>query len=183
MKTCNKLVRDNVTGLLKSQGYEEIKGKNLKGKKYKAELYSLFLQEYKESLNDNNNLNQQQLHYVEMLEVVRTLMVASKTNIKDVGGKENPTMQWYKKADPSQQRLKKARLDLLQKFYELLQMKTEAIKDQLGDIFTSFKELIEANNLSFAQVEQARRVMYKKLGGFSKGTYLVSVSKTSTYSV
>ena len=46
MKTCNKLVRDNVAELLKSQGYQEIKGKKLKGEKYKAELYSLFLQEY-----------------------------------------------------------------------------------------------------------------------------------------
>ena len=67
---------------------------------------------------------------------------------------------------------------LLQKFEELLQMQTEAVKDQLNDIFNSFKYLVEAHKLSFVQVEQQRRDRFKKLGGFDKGLYLVGVSKT-----
>ena len=44
MKNCNKLVRDNVASLLKKQGFQEVKGKKLKGAEYKKGLYSLFLQ-------------------------------------------------------------------------------------------------------------------------------------------
>ena len=40
----NKLVRDNVAGLLKSKGYS-ISGKRVRGEQYNIKLYSLFLQE------------------------------------------------------------------------------------------------------------------------------------------
>ena len=83
MKTYNKLVHDNVTDILKDQGYDKLQGKKLKGKKYKAELYSLFFHEYKETLRKDKP-QQLQVHYAEMLEVIRTLMMATKTNIKDV---------------------------------------------------------------------------------------------------
>ena len=179
MQKYNKLVRDNVAGLLKHQGYQEVKGRKLKGKKYKAELYSLFLQEYKETL-DKDKPQQLQVHYADMLEVVRTLMVATKTNIKDIDFAKSQPIDWYQKISPSKQKLANARLDLLLKFDELLQMKTEAIRDQLGDILKSFKQLVETHGLQFAQVEQVRRVMYKRLGGFNQGIYLESVSKIRT---
>jgi len=181
MKNCNKLVRDNVASLLKNQGYQEIKGKKLKGKEYREELYSLFLQEYKETLSKEKP-QQLQVHYADMLEIIRTLMVASKTNIREVDFSGNQSIQWYKNLSPSNKKLLEARIDLLQKFYELLPMQTEAVRDQLGDMLISFKDLVEANNLSFANVETQRREMYKRLGGFSQGVYLVSVSKTRTKS-
>jgi len=181
MKKCNKLVRDNVSELLQEQGFNKINQTKIKGKKYKAELYSLFLAEYKETLEKDKSA-QLQIHYAEMLEVVRTLMIASKTDINDITTDNNQTMEWYKKASPSKRKLGEARIDLLQKFYELLNMKTEAIKDQLGDILKSFKQLVETHKVSFVKVEQTRRTMFKKLGGYSKGVYLESVSKTSTYS-
>ena len=182
MKTYNKLVHDNVTDILKDQGYDKLQGKKLKGKKYKAELYSLFFHEYKETLRKDKP-QQLQVHYAEMLEVIRTLMMATKTNIKDVDLYQNQSMDWYKNASRDKDKLTKSRIDLLQNFYELLSMKTEAVKDQLTDVLTSFKQLVESHKLSFIQVEEARRTIFKKLGGFSKGVYLVSVSKTNTYSV
>ena len=188
MKNCNKLVRDNVASLLKEQGYQEIKGKKLKGKEYRKELYSLFLQEYKETLTENQK-NKLQVHYAEMLEVVRTLMVTTKSNIKQFKlDRDQQIIEWYKQLSPikSKQKLVDARIDLLQRFYELLPMETEAIKDQLGDLLISFKQLVEANEFSFTQIEELRRDIYKRLGGFGQGVYLVNVSKTrskvSTYS-
>ena len=84
-------------------------------------------------------------------------------------------------------RLKMARVDLLQKFYEFLSLKTEAVKDQLKDMLNSFKQLVDAHKISFAKVEQVRRQISKKLGGFSKGVYIESVlkvrKKTQEYSV
>ena len=179
MKICNKLVRDNVAGILKNQGYQEIKGTKLKGKKYKDELYLLFFTEYKETL-DKDNPQQLQVHYADMLEVVRTLMVASKTNIKAAAMSKNQSIDWYKKASPSKEKLMEARIDLLQKFDELLKMRTEAIRDQLVDMLDSFKQLVEAHQISFAQVEQVRRDMYQRLGGYNKGVYLQSVSRVRT---
>jgi len=118
MKKCNKLVRDNVSELLQEQGFNKINQTKIKGKKYKAELYSLFLAEYKETLEKDKSA-QLQIHYAEMLEVVRTLMIASKTDINDITTDNNQTMEWYKKASPSKRKLGEARIDLLQKFYEL----------------------------------------------------------------
>lgn len=188
MKNCNKLVRDNVADLLKEQGYQEVRGKKVEGKEYRNELYSLFLQEYKETLTENQK-NKLQVHYAEMLEVVRTLMVSTKSDIKQFKpDKDQQVIEWYKQLSPikAKQKLVDARIDLLQKFYELLPMETEAIKDQLGDMLVSFKQLVEANGFSFSQIEELRRDIYKRLGGFKQGLYLVSVAKTrsklSTYS-
>ena len=79
-------------------------------------------------------------------------------------------------------KLLNARVDLLQKFDELLQMETEAVKDQLIDVLVSFKRLIETNEFSWSEIEQQRREMFKLLGGYSKGIYLenVSLKKTNT---
>jgi len=181
-----RLIRDNVGGLLKEQGYQEVKGKKLKGEEYKKELYSLFLQEYKETLNTDKK-GYLTVHYAEMLEVIRTLMVATKTDIKQFAiDKDRHVLDWYKRVSPSKHRLVEARIDLLQKFYELLPMKTEAIKDQLGDMLVSFKNVVESHEISFAEIEKQRREMYKRLGGYGQGVYLVSVSKqrtkTSAYS-
>ncbi|MBQ7797953.1 MAG: hypothetical protein IJ371_02395 [Clostridia bacterium] len=182
MKTCNKLVRDNVTEILKTQGYKEIKGKKLKGEKYKAKLYSLFLQEYKETLN-TDEIAELHVHYADMLEVIRTLMITTKTNIKEIDFEKGQPMEWYQRTLSFKSKLNTARIDLLQKFDELLQIKTEAVKDQLGDILHSFRQLVEANNISFIDVEKVRRIMFKKLGGFSQGVYLVSVSQLKTHAV
>ena len=188
MKNYNKLVRDNVASLLKEQGYQEVKGKKLSGKEYRNELYSLFLQEYKETLTESQR-NKLQVHYAEMLEVVRTLMVLTKADVKQFKiDNDQQIIDWYKQLSPikAKQKLVDARIDLLQKFYELLPMETEAIKDQLGDMLISFKQLVEANEFSFSQIEEMRRDIYKRLGGFGQGVYLVGVSKTrsrvSTYS-
>ena len=177
----NKLVRDKVVDNLKTQGYQKISGTKVKGKQYKEKLYSLFFAEYKETLA-TENINQLHIHYADMLEVVKTLMLATKTKINDIDFDKNRTFEWFKKSSPSKQKLGEARINLLQRFEELLGMKTEAIRDQLADLLTSLKDVINANNLSFVKVESVRRVMYDKLGGFKKGIYLESVSKTKTAS-
>lgn len=184
MKNCNKLVRDNVASLLKKQGFQEVKGKKLKGAEYKKELYSLFLQEYKETLTEQH-LGRLQIHFAEMLEVIRTLMVATNTDLKQFKiDKDQQIIDWYKQLSPTkkEQKLINARIDLLEKFYELLPMETEAVKDQLGDMLMSFKNLVELNEFSFAEIEEQRREIYKRLGGFGQGAYLVSVSKTQSKS-
>jgi len=70
----------------------------------------------------------------------------------------------------------------LQKFDELLRTNTEAVKDQLGDLLISLKQLVEVNNLSFAKIEEIRRETFKKFGGFGEGFYLEGVSKVQEYS-
>ena len=62
-------------------------------------------------------------------------------------------------------------------------MKTEAVKDQLNDTLISLRNLVESHELSFAKVEEMRKTMREKLGGFEKGVYLESVSKTKTANV
>jgi len=170
----NKLVRDNVAGLLKSKGFA-IKGKNLKGEQYTAGLYSLFLRDFKGTFDANLRLLQ--IYYADMLEVIRTLMINNGVNIKGLKGGESQPVHWYKNLAASDQKLQTARTDLLEKFYELLQVKTEAIKDQLNDIFNSFKRVLEANNISFVQIEKVRRAQFDRLGGFNKGVYLEGVSR------
>ena len=172
-----RLVRKKTLEKLYAEGYHgEIEKK--KGKQFKFELCSLFLAEYKETLYINKP-NQLKVHYADMLEIIRTLMVASKINIKEVVVSQNQPMEWYRDNSPSKQKLKEARIDLLQKFDEFLQMKTEAVRDQLKDMFESFKRLVADHKLSFVQIEQTRRVMFEKLGGF-QGDYLKSVSKIKT---
>lgn len=173
-----QLVRNDTAIALKNLGLD-VKGKILEGEEHKNELCSLFWQEYKDTLN-TSSIKELLVHYADMLEVIRTLMVMSKTNVKDFDLGKNPAMQWYKKSSPNNDKLFDARLDILQKFSELLTIKTEAIKDQLNDILMSFKSLVEAHGLTFAQVEKTRRTMFKKLGGFNQGTYLMGVSKAQT---
>ncbi len=178
MKNYNKLVRDNVPQALKSQGYQEISGRRLKGKEFKDKLCSLFLTDYKQTLTSDKP-QQLQVHYADMLEIVRTLMIMTKTNMKQIDFDKNQALSWYVKTSPSKQKLKLARIDLLQKYDELLLMKTEAVRDQLGDILKSFKQLVETHGLSFDKIEEIRRVMFQNLGGY-KGIYLESVSLTKT---
>lgn len=173
----NKLVRDNVAGLLKSKGYL-IHGKKLKGEKYKTQLYCLFWQEFKAVMDCNSS--QILIHYAEMLEIIRTLMVVNKVNIKQVKLSNNQPIMWYQNFASPEQKLASARTDLLQKFEELLTMKTEAVKDQLGDILNSFNNLLNVNNLNFSLIEKLRRLQSEKFGGFSQGVYLKEVLKIKT---
>ncbi len=175
MENCNRIVRDGVTDKLQSQGFKT-EFKKLKGEKYKNALYSLFLVEYKETFN-KDLVSQLKVHYAEMLEIIRTLMVVTKTKIQDININKNQHIQWYQNSSPAKEKLINSRIDLLQKFDELLLCKTEATKDQLEDILSSFNQLVLAHKLSFVQVEQLRRTMFNKLGGYSKGVYLISVAK------
>ncbi len=177
MKKCDRLVRDNVAKQL-SEKYL-LDGEKLNGKKHDIKLCSLFLAEYKETLKTNKT-QKLTVHYAEMLEIIRTLMVRTKTNIKDTSVAKNQPIEWYQENSPSKQKLEIARINLLQRFGEFLTLKTEAAKDQLLEIFKEFKNLVEKHNISFVNIEQTRREMYKRLGGYSKGLYLVSVSEIQT---
>ena len=141
-----KLSHNNSIKLLETKGNLKIEGKELKGKELKNKLCSLFLSEYKETLT-KDDVNQLSVHYAEMLEVIRTLMIASKTDIKEGNLQQNQPINWYKSNTLSKNRLKMARVDLLQKFYEFLSLKTEAVKDQLKDMLNSFKQLVDAHKI------------------------------------
>ena len=180
MKSCNELVRDNVAGLLKDKGYA-IKGKKLKGEEFTFNLYSLFWQEFNDSLQYTEP-KYLQVHYANMLEVLRTLMLKSKLSLKGIESNESQAISWYKSVGSSVQNEKMATIDLLQKTYELFTIKTEAIKDQLIDVFNSFKQFVEAKNVDFVQVETVRRIQFDKLGGFNKGVYLEGVTVRKDYS-
>ena len=174
-----ELSRNNAVEMYKSQGFS-VKGRIVKGKEYKAQLYSLFLSRYRETL-EVDKPQKLQVCYADMAEVVRTLMVITKTNLKNnTLDKKRQALDWYKNLSPSKNKLAEARVDLIQKFYELIPMKTEAVKDQLNDTLISLRNLVESHELSFAKVEEMRKTMREKLGGFEKGVYLESVSKTKT---
>ena len=184
-----ELVRKETLANLKKQGIKG-NGKMLKGDKLKHALHSLFFRRYKENLTNSNKKNIQ-LNYADMLEVIRTLIIKSKADINEFNINENQTLQWYKSASPSKKKLLQARIDLLQKFDELLGMETEAEKDQVKDVFNSFKNLVEEHGFSFASIEQTRRMLNEKLGGYvnnkGEGVFLESATKTRlktiTYSV
>ena len=176
MKLCNKLVRNGVVDSLKASGYRT-KSEQIRGDEYKVKLYCLFLQEYKETLQTDKEPHLY-AHYADMLEVIKTLMIYNKVNINALNINQTGPMEWYKSFIPQWQKLADARMDLLQKFEELQSMKTEAIRDQLVDMFNSFKQLVEAHKLSFAQVNKVSMNRFKQLGGFNKGLYLVGVSET-----
>lgn len=175
----NELSRNNAVEMYKSQGFA-VKGKIVKGKEYKAQLYSLFLTRYKETL-ETDKPQKLQVCYADMAEVITALMTITKTKLKNNAvDKKQQALDWYKSLSPSKNKLEDARVDLIQKFYELIPMKTEAVKDQLNDTLTSLRGLVETHELSFAKVEEMRKAMREKLGGFEKGVYLESVSKTKT---
>lgn len=180
MKKYNKLVRDNVSGLLKDKGFE-LKGRKLKGEEFDFELFSLFWQNFKQSIS--GGVKQIKLGYAEMLEVVRTLMIRNKVNPAQLRIDESQPVKWYKNTLPQKEKLNNARADLLERFDELLTVKTEAIKDQLGDVFNKVKQVIEANKFEFAEIEEIRRNTFKRLGGYTKGIYIEGVSKKKTYSL
>ena len=117
-----------------------------------------------------------------MLEVLRTLMLKSKLSLKGIESNESQAISWYKSVGSSVQNEKMATIDLLQKTYELFTIKTEAIKDQLIDVFNSFKQFVEAKNVDFVHVETVRRIQFDKLGGFNKGVYLEGVTVRKDYS-
>ena len=175
----NELSRNNAAEMYKAQGYG-VKGKKLKGKEYKVQLYSLFLSRYKQTL-ENDKPQKLQVTYADMVEVVTTLMTITKTKFKNnLSDKKQQALDWYKNLSPSKSKLHEARTDLIQKFYELIPMRTEAVKDQLNDMLVSLRNLVETHELSFAKVEEMRKTMREKLGGFDKGIYIESVSKTKT---
>jgi len=168
----NKLVRDKVADLLQDKGYI-VNTIKLEGEEYRLELYSLFWREFKESMEDNKK--HLRVHYADMLEVIRMLMLISNMDISKLDLMGNKAVEWYKNMTATQIKLSNARTDLTKTFYELLYTETEAIKDQLTDIFKSFNRLIGVSGLDFIQVEQTRRRNFKNLGGFNKGVYLQSV--------
>ena len=180
MKEYNKLVRDDVAGLLKDQGFE-LKGRKLKGEEFDFELFSLFWQNFKQSIN--GKVKQVKIGYAEMLEVVRTLMIRNKVNPSRLKVDESQPVRWYKNTLPQKEKLSNARADLLQRFDELLGLKTEAIKDQLNDLFNGVKQVIEADRFEFAEIERVRRDSYERLGGYTKGVYIEGVSKKREYSL
>ena len=173
MKQYNKLVRDNVANILKDKGYA-IKGRKLQDEEYISKMYSLFWQEFNDSLNTSAKTIQ--LRYVEMLEIIRALML--KNGVKLSSAKDNTAQAvvWYSKLVNDDKKVKDTTSSFVQRFYELLSVKTEAIKDQLIDLFNSFKQMVEANNIDFAQVETKRRLQFDRFGGFNKGIYLEGVT-------
>ena len=171
----NKLVRNNVGPSLQKQGFT-VQGKILKGEQLQGELYSLFWDEFNKTLDaDDKRLT---VHYAEMLEVVKALIVINKANIKaDV----NKPLKWYKGFASKDKQLAGARTDLLQRYYELLSIKNkEVLKDQLNEVLEAYKDLVDAHNLDFAKIEQVRQEIWKKLGGYTKGVYIKTISKTAT---
>lgn len=187
-----ELSRNDAVEMYKKQGYG-VKGKKLKGKEYKAKLYSTFLSRYKQTL-ECENPQKLVVAYADMLEVLQSLMKATKTKFKNnITNPKYQAMQWYKKLAPisSKQKLENARIDLMQKFYELIPMRTEAVKDHLNEMVESLYDLVESHKLSFerkadrekvsfASVNTMNKMMCEKLGGFDKGIYIESVSKIKT---
>jgi len=180
MKTYNKLVRDKIPDLLKSQGYR-LKGQNLDEEQYTFELYSLFWQSFKQTLNSSKW--KAQIYFADMLEIVRTLMIKNKLNPRKVKADENQAIKWYKNLLPYNQKLYNARTDFLKRFYELLQSNTESIKDQLSDMFNSLKQLVESSDFNFKKIEEVRRKTFEKYGGFSNPYRLDKVSQVRKHSI
>lgn len=173
MKENNKLVRSKVPEMLKEKGYK-LKGRKLDSATYKAKLHKLFLHEYKETLS-KTNLTYTQVHYADMLEVIRTLRIQNQAKVCNV--EELQFMEWYESFTPHLQKLKESRTDLLAKFYELLGIKNEEVaQDQLTELTNSFKKLVLASGLEPAQIERLRKDRLAKLGGFN-GVYLEKVSR------
>jgi hypothetical protein len=129
-----------------------------------------------------------------MLEVLQSLMKHTKTKFKNsLTDPKYQAMQWYKNLSPidSSERVKEARIDLMQKFQDLTMMKTEAVRDHLNEMVESLYNLVECHKLSFARkldrekvsfasVNATNKKMCENLGGFDKGVYIESVSKIKT---
>ena len=188
MKYKNRLVRDNVAGLLEDKGFVVNKEK-FDTNKYKTNLYSLFLLQVKESkaIESSDTKSKQHLEeiYAEMLEIIRTIAKVEKIPSTDINfNKTTSPADWYKKLMPKKLQLKLAQANLLDKFNELLIIKNKEVKTtQLQEIVTGFKEVLNAHEIGFNQVELKRRDMFKKLGGYSQGVYIKGVSKSVTRQV
>ncbi len=188
MKYNNRLVRDNVAGLLENKGYS-VNSENLDTKRFKINLYSLFLLLVKESktINTADEKSKQKLQeiYADMLEVIRAIAKAEKISAKDINFEKTSTpIDWYKKIMPKRLRLYLAQTNLLNKFDQLLIIKNTEVKtSQLQEIVSDFKEVLNAQDISFNQVELKRRDMFKKLGGYSQGVYIKGASKSVTRQV
>ena len=163
-----ELSRDNVAELYVAQGYPFVKGKILKGKELMAKSCSLFLARFKQTLQEDN-IQKLQVYYADMMEDIINLMSKSRTQFKNpYEDKNKQALQWYKKLSPAKSGLKEARIDLMQKFYEFIGMKTEAVRDQLNEILASLANVIEEQGLKFANVENTRKSMRAKLGDLIK---------------
>ena len=178
MNKFNKLIRDNVSNLLEQKGYQ-VDAIKLKGDKYKYELYSLFLQEFKAS-EKHENKEKVKICYADMFDILYALMKYNKGSEKELTSfDEQQPLTWYKKMLPSKLKMQLTRMNLLEKYNELLELhNNEVIKDQLKELFNGLKDLVEANKLSLKEVEKIRQQKLEKQGGFSKGIYLQGVSKT-----
>ena len=181
MKEYNKLVRDNVAGLLKNQGFE-LKGRKLQGEELDFQLFSLFWQNFKTTFE--GTIKEVKVAYAEMLEVIRTFMIKNEVNPSQLQSTESQPVKWYKNTLPAKEKLNNARANLLERFDELMGIKTqEARQDQLGDVLDGTKQVIGANGYEFAEIEEIRRESFKRFGGYTKGVYIEGVSKKREYSI
>ena len=184
MKYKNRLVRDNITGLLENKGFS-VNSERLDTNRFKINLYSLFLLQIKESkeLNTDDEKSKQKLQeiYADMLEIIKTIAKVEKISAKDISLEKSPKpIDWYKKLMPKSLRLKIAQTDLLNQFDEFLVIKNQEVKtSQLQEIVTDFKNVLNAQEISFNQVELTRRDMFKKFGGYSQGVYIKGYSKSA----
>lgn len=174
MEKYNKLVRNKVPNLLENKNYK-VKTKKLDEKQLKIELYSLFLSNLK---NSERTPNKQLTCYADMLEVIRTLAGTKIDNIdKDV---QNQPLKWYKRLMSKQVRINQSRTNLLEKYDELIQIKNvEVFQEQLKEVCTAFKELVEAKGSDFKRVQALCEDRMAKLGGFSQGIYLEGVENST----
>ena len=120
----NELSRNRAVEVYKTQGYG-VKGRIIKGKEYKVQLYSLFWARFKQTL-DCDNPQKLVVLYADMLEVLQSLMKHTKTKFKNnLADPKYQAMQWYKDLSPldTAERLKGLRIDLMQKFQDLMMMK------------------------------------------------------------
>ena len=177
MKIC-ELSRKKSPKVYEAQGYPYIEGKVLKGKELKDKSCSLFLTRYKQTLSEEN-VQKLQVYYADMMEVITGLMAKTKTQFKNpLADKNQQALQWYKGLTPAKTRLKEARIDLMQRFYEFTGMKTEAVRDQLNEMLTSLHNVIVEHGLNFNNVKALWKKMHEILGGFE--IYIESVSRTKT---
>ena len=136
------------------------------------------MQEYKEALA-KPYLEHSQVHYANMLEVVRTLRMFNNAN--SVGIEEQQAFEWYNGFTPKLQKLKEARMDLLVKYYELLNIQNdEVMQIQLAELTNSFKNLVLASGLEPINIEKLRKNQLIQLGGFN-GVYLEKVSRVVSH--
>ena len=177
MEKINKLVRDRVSGVLASKGYNVVT-KKLNDEQRKNGLYSLFLREFKEC-EETGNASKRITHCADMLQILDTLFEGESLH-EHTRNKQDHPLKWYEKLASERERVKKSKTNLLSKFYELLTIENnEVFQDQLKEVSNAVKDWIESINLDFDRVVQVCKDRLAKLGGFNQGVYLEGVEASS----